>query len=128
MTTKQLEQIKKDLNTKYYGNKCYLPENLLMPITKEDKQTYAELDCIEMINSCLAYGSDPYRTINKWWYGHGYCERSYLSDHIDTLGEKRVKELYEMQKAEFEKATILRNVYTDSEGMTYNSVVFADDN
>ena len=127
MTRKQLETIRDSLNQKYYGNKAYLPCNLEMPITDDDKQMYKELDCIEMINSCLTYGSDPFEKINKWWYGHGYCERSYMSDYEEALGEKRVRELYEMQVEEFSKATIYRNVHTDSEGMTYNSVSFVDD-
>ena len=127
MTDKQLKKIKDDLNWKYYGDEAYLPCNLKMPITPEDEQLYKELSCIEMINSCLTYGDDPFREIDKWWYGHGICKRSYMSDYEDELGKESVRELYEMQKEEFSKATILHNVYTDSEGLSYNSVRFADE-
>ena len=127
MTRKQLEAIRNQLNTKYYGDECRIPANLKMPISAEDEQTFKELDCIEMIDSCLTYGSDPYAIHDKWWYGHGYCKRSYMSDYEDELGVERVKELVDQQREEFSHAIIKRGVYTDSEGCTYNSVIYADE-
>jgi hypothetical protein len=127
MTDKQIQKIKDELNFKYYGDKAYLPCNLKMPITPEDKQLYKELSCRDMINSCLIYGSDPFRKINKWWYGHGYCERSYMSDYEDELGEERVKQLYEEQLADIKKAVVHYNVHTDCEGVSYNSITWADE-
>lgn len=127
MTGKQLEKIKRDLNTKYYGDKVRTPDNLNLPITDQDKKTFIELDCIEMINSCLVYGSNPYRKIKKWWYGHGECERSYLSDYEDKLGVQRVRELVDGQVEEFKNVVIHKNCYTDSEGCSYNSVEYWDD-
>lgn len=122
MTGPQIEKLKDEINTKYYGDECLLPENLKMPITKEDETLLEELACREMINSCLVYGSDPFQLIEKWWYMHGYCKRSYMSDYEDTLGKKRVKELYKEQLADIRKATVKHNVYEDSEGCTYNSI------
>ena len=127
MTRKQLEATRNQLNAKYYGNKCHHPDNLKMPISEEDKRILEELDCIEMINACLIYGSDPFRVINKWWYGHGYCDRSYMSDYEDKLGKKRVEELVKQQREELSHAIIEKGVYTDSEGCTYNSVIYADE-
>ena len=63
MTRKQLEAIRNQLNTKYYGNESHHPDNLKMPISDEDKRTFTELTCIEMIDSCLTYGDDPFRVI-----------------------------------------------------------------
>lgn len=122
MTATQIEKLKDEINTKYYGDECLLPENLKMPITKEDETLLEELECREMINSCLVYGDDPFEETEKWWYMHGYCKRSYMSDYEDTLGKERVRELYEEQKESLSKATIHHNVYTDNEGLTYNSV------
>lgn len=127
MTRKQLEAIRNQLNTKYYGNECRHPDNLKMPISDEDKRTFTELNCIEMIDSCLAYGDDPFRVINQWWYGHGYCDRSYMSEYEEILGKERVKELVDQQREEFSHAIIKHGVYTDSEGCTYNSVIYADE-
>lgn len=89
--------------------------------------TSKEVSCIEMINSCLIYGDDPFEKHDKWWYGKGYCERSYMDDYIDELGEARVNELVEGQKESLRKATIRVGVYTDCEGLSYNSVTWADE-
>ena len=70
----------------------------------------------------------PFRKIEKWWYGHGYCERSYMSDYEDELGKERVRQLYEEQKFDISQATIHHGVHTDSEGLTYNSITWADEN
>lgn len=128
MTDKQIQAVKDRLNEKYYGDEPHLPCNLKQRWTKKDKQLDKELSCREMINSCLIYGDDPFRKIEKWWYGHGYCERSYMSDYEDELGKERVKQLYEEQKFDISQATIHRGVHTDSEGLTYNSITWADEN
>lgn len=127
MTNKQLCAVKDELNKKYYGDKPRFSENLKMPISEEDERRFEELRCIEMINSCLTYGDDPFRVINKWWYGHGYCDRSYMSDYEEKLGVERVRELVDEQKQEFARARIIKGTYTDSEGVMYNTVIFADD-
>jgi hypothetical protein len=127
MTDKQIQAVKDRLNEKYYGNKPYFPDNLKQPITKEDETLYKELSCREMINSCLIYGSDPFRKITKWWYGHGHCERSYMSDYEDKLGVERVRQLYEEQKFDISQAKVHHNVHTDSEGLSYNSITWADE-
>ena len=121
MTDKQLQKIRNDLYYKYYGDECRIIENLKMPITKKDERLFEELYCIEMINSCLTYGVDPFEI-------RDYCGTSYMTDYEKTLGKRRVKQLYEMQVEEFSKATIISNSYTDSEGCSYNSVRFADEN
>lgn len=127
MTDKQLNAIKDQLNEKYYGNECRIPANLKIPISEEDKRTFDELSCIEMINACLTYGDDPYAVHDQWWYGHGYCKRTYMASYEEKLGVERVKELVDQQREEFSHAIIKHDVYTDSEGCTYNSVIFAND-
>lgn len=127
MTDKQIQAVKDRLNEKYYGDEPHFPDNLKQPWTKKDKQLEKELSCREMINSCLIYGSDPFRKIDKWWYGHGYCERSYMSDYEDELGEERVRQLYEEQKYDISQARIHHDVHTDSEGLSYNSITWADE-
>ena len=43
---------------------------------------------------------------------------------IDILGYDRVMEIYNDQKEYFDtKCKVARNVYTDSEGLTYNSLI-----
>ena len=127
MTDKQIEALREELSFKYWRGEPRTQENLIMEISPEDSKTFEELSCREMINSCLTYGSDPYRMSYQWWYGHGYCERSYMSDYEETLGKKRVKELVDEQRKTFETAIIHRGVYTDSEGVIYNSVEFKEE-
>ncbi len=127
MTDKQIQAVKDRLNEKYYGDKVRLIWNQKRPITKKDETLYTELSCREMINSCLIYGSDPFRKIYKWWYEHGYCERSYMSDYEDKLGVERVRQLYEEQKYDISQAKVHHNVHTDSEGLSYNSITWADE-
>ena len=90
-------------------------------LTPEQRTMDTELDCREMINSCLCYGS-----IRDFWRenyrGERYCDR-----YVRALGMTRVRELSEEQEADFAKARVLHDVFTDSEGCTYNSIVWEDD-
>ena len=83
-------------------------------LTEEQKRLHRELDCREMINSCLCYGDD-------------FLKSRYSKPYIQDIGEKRVIELYNEQKADFAKATVLRDVYQDGEGVSYNSIKWADE-
>ena len=81
MTGPEIEKRKTELYSKYYGENSRTLDNLKMAWTKEDETEMEELSCRDMINSCLIYGSDPFHTTTKHWCGHGYCERSYMSDY-----------------------------------------------
>lgn len=84
----------------------------------------SELSCVDMINSILAYD----------WYGFSAEEvmqiqeksrYSYLADYVDVLGRDRVVELIQGQINDIDH--ILRNVYRDSEGLSYNSIVWKEE-
>lgn len=83
-------------------------------LTEEQKKLHRELDCREMINSCLCYGDD-------------FLKSRYSKSYIQDIGEKRVIELYNEQKADFDKAIVLHDTYQDGEGVSYNSIVWADE-
>lgn len=96
--------------------------------TPEQEQLRKELSCREMIISILVYRGveglfDKDGRID--YYLRSYAE--YTSDAWNYIGMERVLELIEEQKADFEKAVVLRNTYTDHEGCTYNSIIWADD-
>ncbi len=79
--------------------------------TNEQKKLDRELSCREMIMSCLIYGDDIYNS-------------RYIAKYEDDLGKKRVLEICEEQEKFFkEKCEIVYNVYTDSDGISYNSLV-----
>ena len=124
MTYKQFKQAKKQLNNKYYGDKVRIPQNLAFPITPEDKIAFEELRCIDMINSILAYD----------WFGETAEEvmqmeerrhYNYLADYVTMLGRDKVVALIQGQINDI--AYIARNVSTDSEGVTYNSIIWKED-
>lgn len=90
----------------------------------EDKKTYDELTARDMINSCLCYGGiEGFWKECSWRYG----DKSYAAPYIRKLGRERVEQLVNEQIADFKKAKVLYDVYTDSEGCSYNTIVWADD-
>lgn len=106
MTGKQIEKIRNEIPRFENGIPCKL--------TPEQKQLHKELDCRDMINSCLCYGSK-------------FLGTRYSETYIKELGEKRVLELYNEQKTDFDKAIVFHNVYEDSEGCSYNSIKWEDE-
>lgn len=96
--------------------------------TKQQKKEYAELSCREMINSIMIYGNinSPYsekedeldRYLEERWQERG---------SMFYVPRKRIIELVKEQQADFAKAVVKSNVYTDCEGCTYNTCVWADE-
>lgn len=91
----------------------------------EDKRLSVELSCIDMINSILIYNNNIVTD---------YAYKRYLMDYINgtdyvkvALGKARVDELIAQQQQEVAKAIVKVAVYEDSEGCTYNSIVWADE-
>ena len=104
MTEKEIKQLRRD-NPRFNKDK---------PLTELQKRLHRELDCREMINSCLCYWDKFF----DWRYELKY---------INELWEKRVIELYYEQLKDFEKSTVIRWVFTDEEGCTYNSIKWRDE-
>lgn len=110
MSTKEIDRIKSELN-------------MFQDKTEEQKQLYQEMCLRSMIMSCLIYGEDIFTSvcINAC---SEYYHRPYADEYIDKLGYDRVMEIYNNQKEYFDtKCIVHKNVYTDSEGVTYNSLV-----
>ena len=83
-----------------------------------EKKISKIIGCVEMINSLLTYSENP------------YDERSahYLRGYREELGDEMVDDLIREQKEHFDKNCIIHhNTYTDSEGVSYNSVEEDDD-
>jgi len=84
----------------------------------------SELSCVNMINSILAYN----------WHGFSAEEimqieeksrYNYLADYVDVLGRDRVVELIQAQIDDIDH--ISKNVFRDSEGLSYNSIVWKEE-
>mgnify|MGYP006331511939 CR=1 FL=1 len=106
MTDKEISKIRKEIPRFENGVPCNL--------TLEEKQLHRELDCRDMINSCLCYGQS-------------FINSHYSHPYIKDLGMERVLELYNEQKTDFDKAKVLYNVGEDGEGNTYHSIKWADE-
>ena len=70
MTGKEIKKIRTEIPRFSNGVACNL--------TAEQKQLHRELDCREMINSCLCYGSN-------------FLESRYSEPYIQDLGRERLK-------------------------------------
>ena len=83
-------------------------------LTAEEVLELEEIRCISMIHSCLVYGSD---------FFNGY--KNYAENYVKTLDEEKVKEIYAKEVEFFDKhATVTKDVFTDSEGCSYNSISY----
>ncbi len=106
MTDKQIQAARETLPSVYAQK------------TEEERKLERELFCREMINSILVY--DGVKALDK------EMDR-YLLRYVKELSKDRVLELIKEQVADFEKAIVKRNVYTDWEGCTYNTCLWADE-
>ena len=108
MTRKEIEAMKNTLPKWKDGKPPVL--------TLEQELLSESLSCRSMINSILCY--------------HGakdIMQNPYLQKYFETLGPINVAKLANEQIEDFSKAKVLTNVYTDSEGLSYNSIIWADE-
>lgn len=113
MNSKEIEEIKNLM----FKNKEW------WNINSSARKLYVEMSLRNMIMSCLTYGEDIFTSvcINAC---SEYYHRPYADEYIDILGYDRVMEIYNDQKEYFDtKCRVKKNVYTDSEGLTYNSLI-----
>lgn len=108
MTDKQIKEMKKTLPRWKNG----VPPVL----TPQQKILQESLSCRDMINSILCYHGT-----------NNIMDNPYLKKYMESLGTILVSLLVEEQIQDFSKATVLQNVYTDSEGCSYNSIIWGDE-
>ena len=115
MTDRQMDLIRKQL-----------PKRTQVPWsewTDEQKRIDKELSCISMINSILAYN----------WFGESAEQimqmeerayKNYLAEYVALFSRNTVVDLIQEQINSIR--CIKRNVHTDSEGVSYNSIVWEE--
>lgn len=121
MTDRQYEQkkeeLRKEMNAQGFG---WINGKYIKP-PKEYELRERELSCISMINSILAYnwfGEDAEQVMQM----EEKAYKNYLAEYVALFSRKRVVELIQEQISSIKK--ILRNVHTDGEGVTYNSIIW----
>lgn len=106
-------------------NKKELEEN--MSKCTYGTKKYFEYNLIEMVNSIYCYdnyGNDYDKYLNDKYIKDYYLDKSYCNgkgrltkNNVERIVKKQVDYLYK-------NARIIHNVYTDNEGLTYNSLIF----
>lgn len=124
MTGKELEQKRKKWRDKMaaegYG---WVGGKYIQPPASYKLES-EELSCVDMINSLLAYGGFGLTA-------EGILQRqeqnyhNYLAQYVGSLGRGRVIELIQGQIDSI--ITIRSFVFTDDEGVTYNSIVWKNE-
>lgn len=123
MNQKELEIKKKSLRERirtegfgWQGSEYVVP-----PASYYKEQ--AELSCIDMINSLLCYDCAGWRDAESVMKHEERSYYNYLADYVKKLGRERVVELIKEQINSI--ASVNHSVFTDSEGGTYNELVWA---
>ena len=88
--------------------------------TPEQEIRKKELNCIEMINSILAYDCRGYSDAKDVLEHEKNSYYNYLDNYITELGENRVLELIQGQINSVDTVNV--DVMCDSEGVSYNSI------
>lgn len=123
MTDKQLDQkrreLRKEMNAHGFG---WIDGKYIKP-PKEYKLREEELSCVGMINSILAYnwfGEDAEAIMQMEELSH----YNYLAEYVELFGRDKVVALIQNQIDDINY--VKYGVYTDNEGVTYNSIVWRE--
>lgn len=124
MTSKQIENRKKEIESRAIalngGNYCGCAKYF----TDADNRELAELDYRDMINTCLCYG-EGYDIFNERTHTWGDTGLRY---GFSKLGYERALEIWKEQKEFFERyARVTKCVFTDEEGCSYNNLDWVED-
>jgi hypothetical protein len=117
MTCEEISRRKDDIYFRVYRGGVRIGK--LDKFTRQENKELHELDCREMINSCLIYGMlyDFYNQDTKKFVKYG-------KDFEDLLGYDLTLRLLRAQQERFKTAKVVANVYTDSEDTPYNSCIW----
>ncbi len=89
--------------------------------TPEQQRLSKELDCRKMINSILCYHDEAGLQADAYSYNR------YVLPYADDIGLDTVHRLCDEQVEDFRKAVVCKNAFRDGEGLSYNSVMWADE-
>lgn len=124
MTDKQLNQAKQQLrdemHAKGYG---WINGNYICP-AKRYKIREEELSCIDMINSILAYQGAGMTDAEEVMQMEERNYYNYLAKYVEMFGREKVVALIQGQIDDIDY--VQHNVHTDSEGCSYNSIVWKE--
>ena len=112
----------KDAGDKNWEDLINLKDRLSPEDLENYDKEYDEISTIEMIHSILTYSP------KENWNVDYIMENRYMKNYIDKLGEDKVRELAQQEVDEYiNNAIVNQDVYTDSEGVSYNSITFKNE-
>lgn len=124
MTDAQIEKAEMDL---YDGENMYEFYRAGKKLSASKERRRKELKCMSMINSILCYDwatrlqeCTPQKVLEEEQNKY----HSYLDQYVQQLGKERVLELIQEQLNSI--AGVKVNVFTDSEGCSYNSIIYKE--
>lgn len=125
MNDKQFEQAEKQLREEMNAIGCGWINGGYIKPPKKYAIREEELSCISMINSLLCYGHGRETDAKVVLQREQSHNHSYLARYVGSLGEAKVIQLIQNQIDDI--AYIKHLVYTDGEGLTYNSIVWKNE-
>ena len=123
MTDKQFKQKEKELREEMHKMGVGWIDGKYIAPPEEYQLREKELSCINMINSILCYQCKGYTNANDVLEYEEKSPYNYLSEYVKILGRKKVLGLIQEQIDSIKG--IENNVFTDSEGLSYNSIIWA---
>jgi hypothetical protein len=106
------------------ANGCGWIDGKYVKPPKKYKIRATELDCIDMINSILAYNCSGCTDAEKVMEYEEKSWHNYLADYVKELGRVKVVALIQEQINSIDHVD--HSVYTDSEGCVYNSIAWKE--
>lgn len=84
-----------------------------------------KLSCIDMINSILCYNCNGYKDAEKVMEHEERSYHNYLAEYVTLFGRNNVIALIQEQINSI--ADVKCGVHTDSEGVTYNAIIWKNE-
>lgn len=126
MTDKQFEAKQKalceEMRSMGYG---WIDGKYIKPPKQYETQE-KELSCISMINSILAYSCHGMTDAQKVMEHEETSYHNYLADYVKLLGRNKVITLIQGQIDSI--SHVQHCVFRDSEGISYNSIIWKEEN
>ena len=95
-----------------------------LEMSPERTRSGLELDCISMINSLLAYDCQGWKKAEAVMQSEEQGYYNYLARFVEEFGREHVLKLIQNQIDDMEK--VENNVFTDSEGCSYNEIIWKE--
>lgn len=125
MNDRQFEQKKKELYDEMRANGYGWINGKWIKPPEECSLRSEELYCISMINSILCYSCEGYDDAEKVMEHEENSYHNYLEDYVRQFGRDKVIALIQEQIDSIDY--IKHNVHTDSEGVSYNSIIWKEE-